>query len=75
MLEKHQIQQADDVSNVDVIASWNQAAEDFASLFGAGEFYHTHIIIPCLLDLLGDLRGKTILDLGCGEGHLARAEA
>lgn len=67
------VQEANGVSNQDAIRSWDQAADEFATFFSAGgEFYHTHIISPCLMDLLGDLEGKTILDLGCGEGHLAR---
>ena len=69
----HQQLRADDISNEDAISSWDQAAEEFASFFAEGdEFYHKHIINPCLLGLLGDLKGKTILDLACGEGHLAR---
>ena len=70
---QHQLQPADDISHQDVIGSWDQAAEEFASFFAEGdEFYHKHIINPCLIDLLGDLGRKTILDVGCGEGHLAR---
>jgi len=29
-------------------------------------------ILPLLLDLLGDVGGKAVLDAGCGEGYLAR---
>ena len=29
-------------------------------------------ILPRLLDLLGDMAGRTVLDAGCGEGFLAR---
>jgi ubiquinone/menaquinone biosynthesis C-methylase UbiE len=65
--------QANDISNVDVIGAWDGAAEEFASFFAENnEFYHTHIINPCLMDLVGEATGKTVLDLGCGEGHLAR---
>lgn len=32
-------------------------------------------ILPHLLDLLGDLAGRRVLDAGCGEGYLARALA
>jgi ubiquinone/menaquinone biosynthesis C-methylase UbiE len=69
----HQLQQADGIRNEDAIRIWDHAAEEFAGLYAEGEeFYHKHIITPCLMDLLGDLEGKTILDLGCGEGHLDR---
>ena len=32
-------------------------------------------ILPALLDLLGDLTDKGVLDAGCGEGYLARVLA
>lgn len=32
-------------------------------------------ILPSLLELIGDLTGKTVLDAGCGEGYLARVLA
>ncbi|MFC1713605.1 class I SAM-dependent methyltransferase [Candidatus Poribacteria bacterium] len=63
----------DDVSNEEAIDSWDRAAEEFASYFADGEeFYHKHIISPCIIDLLDDIAGKTVLDLACGEGHFAR---
>ena len=65
---------ADDIHDEDAVDSWDQAAEEFAHFFADGtEFYHKHIINPSVMDLLGDIEGKTILDLACGEGHLARA--
>ena len=64
---------ANNISDVDVISAWDAAAEEFASFFAENnEFYHTHIINPCLMDLVGEATGKTVLDLACGEGHLAR---
>lgn len=68
--------QADDISNEDSLDSWDRAAEEFAAFFADGaEFYHKHIINPSVMSLLGDIEGKTILDLACGEGHLSRALA
>ncbi|HEY1619237.1 MAG TPA: methyltransferase domain-containing protein [Streptosporangiaceae bacterium] len=32
-------------------------------------------ILPPLLDLLGDVRGRRVLDAGCGEGYLSRVLA
>ena len=32
-------------------------------------------ILPCLLELLGDVTGRSVLDAGCGEGYLARVLA
>lgn len=70
---QHGLRQAGDISNEEVINNWNEAAEEFSSFFAEGEeFYHKHLINPAVMDLLGDIEGKTILDLGCGEGHLAR---
>ena len=31
-----------------------------------------HFIMPCMLGLMGEVTGKRILDLGCGEGGYAR---
>jgi len=32
-------------------------------------------ILPCLLEFLGDVAGRSVLDAGCGEGYLARVLA
>lgn len=32
-------------------------------------------ILSCMLDLLGDVAGRRVLDAGCGEGYVARALA
>jgi ubiquinone/menaquinone biosynthesis C-methylase UbiE len=73
MDEQDGVLSPDDVSNEEVIDSWDRAAEEFASYFADGEeFYHKHIISPTMIDLLDEIAGKTILDLACGEGHFAR---
>jgi ubiquinone/menaquinone biosynthesis C-methylase UbiE len=70
---QNQFCQANEISNGDAIGAWDRAATEFASFFADNnEFYHTHIINPCLIELMGDVTGKIVLDLGCGEGHLAR---
>lgn len=70
---QHQVWHADDIGNEDVVNCWDKAAQEFTSFFAKGEeFYHKHIINPALIDLLGEIEGKTILDLACGEGRLAR---
>ena len=38
----------------------------------SGDLWHRSLIDPVLLKLIGDCRGKEILDLGCGNGYLAR---
>jgi ubiquinone/menaquinone biosynthesis C-methylase UbiE len=37
-----------------------------------GDLWHRTLIDPALLKVLGDCRGKVVLDLGCGNGYLAR---
>ena len=46
--------------------AWREQAESDADPFG--------LLLP-LLDLLGDIAGRQVLDAGCGEGYLARALA
>lgn len=52
---------------------WEENAEAFANLIaGAGTPHHKNILNPCVEELLGDVKGKSLLDAGCGEGYLAR---
>jgi SAM-dependent methyltransferase len=37
-----------------------------------GDFAKRHLINPFLLGMLGDLRGRRVLDAGCGNGYLSR---
>ena len=46
--------------------AWREQAEPDADPFG--------LLLP-LLDLLGDIEGRRVLDAGCGEGYLARVLA
>jgi len=63
----------DAVSQEEAMRGWNEAAEEFASRFERNEeFFHKHMINPAILDLVGTVEGKTILDVACGEGHLSR---
>ncbi len=66
----------DDVSSEEAVRHWDAAAAEFAGHFAEGEeYYHKHIINPCVLDVLGNVEGKRVLDLACGEGHFARGLA
>ena len=59
---------------VDRIAEqWDDNAQAFADLVaGEGTPHHKMILNPCVEDLVGDVKGKRILDAGCGEGYLTR---
>lgn len=37
-----------------------------------GDFARQHLLNPTLLALLGNVRGRKVLDAGCGNGYLAR---
>ena len=54
--------------------SWNRVADDWAA-HAATNDYRNQFLMPRMLALLGDVRGKRVLDLGCGEGGYARALA
>lgn len=50
------------------VANWyNKLLEDDA------DTYQSKLILPNLLRLVGDLKGKKLLDLACGQGYFSRA--
>lgn len=52
---------------------WNKIAKRYDQQFGdEGDYSHRFIIYPALLDLIGDVRDKDVLDLGCGTGTFSR---
>jgi 2-polyprenyl-3-methyl-5-hydroxy-6-metoxy-1,4-benzoquinol methylase len=61
-------------ANETAIEQWNasttrQAMETTAD---DGDFAKRHLANPALLRLLGDVRGRRLLDAGCGNGYLSR---
>lgn len=54
--------------------SWHGVKKWYNSLVGAdGHYYHKHIVIPGVLRLLSLTAQSSVVDLGCGQGVLARA--
>lgn len=51
--------------------SWNQLGDEWIGLAETGES-RMCFIMPYMLELIGDVSGKEILDLGCGEGGYSR---
>ncbi len=52
---------------------WNEIAKRYDQQFGdEGDYSHRFIIYPALLDLIGDVIDKDVLDLGCGTGTFSR---
>ena len=55
---------------------WEKEANEYHELVGErGHYYHQHVVIPGTLALLNLKKGDAVLDLGCGQGVLARAIA
>lgn len=73
MIPMDTVLSADAVSQEKAMQCWDDGAEEFAGRFKRNEeFFHKHIINPTLLNLLGDVKGKAVLDVACGEGHFSR---
>lgn len=55
------------------LAAWNAAASTEAPAFGdEGDDARRLLLTPTLISLLGDVRGRRVLDAGCGQGYLSR---
>ena len=51
--------------------SWDRIATDWVAHADTNDYRNLYLM-PRLLALLGEVAGKTVLDLGCGEGGYAR---
>ncbi len=56
-----------DVRAWDAMAAWYDAKQG-----DEGDLWHRTLIDPALLRTVGDVRGRRLLDLACGNGYLAR---
>jgi ubiquinone/menaquinone biosynthesis C-methylase UbiE len=53
------------------LSQWDNAANWYDQNMGeTGDDLNRTVIRPLMLDLLGDLSGKALLDVGCGSGYL-----
>ncbi len=62
-----------DITNTDVIKAWAAIPQEDIENFGdEGDVTRKYLLNPAIFMVLGDVRGKTILDAGCGQGYLSR---
>ncbi|GCE30281.1 class I SAM-dependent methyltransferase [Dictyobacter alpinus] len=62
-----------DLNNSDAIKAWSRMPEEIIEGFGEeGDATRKHLLNPVVFSLLGEVRGKAILDAGCGQGYLCR---
>jgi ubiquinone/menaquinone biosynthesis C-methylase UbiE len=55
------------------VRDWDDLSDWYDKKQGdQGDLWHRALIDPVLLKLIGDCTGKEVLDLGCGNGYLAR---
>jgi len=57
----------------DIKKEWDDAAESWAKFVRKGKDYHRdELNNPAIFELIGDVKGKQVLDLACGEGYNTR---
>ncbi len=50
---------------------WGHVANWYDKHLEDDDTYHAKVILPNLTRLLGDMKGKSVLDLACGQGYFA----
>ncbi|MEK7628388.1 MAG: class I SAM-dependent methyltransferase [Patescibacteria group bacterium] len=53
--------------------SWDAVADWYDAHLATGDTYHDRVILPNIARLLAPTRGRPILEIGCGEGRIARS--
>ncbi len=60
-------------TNQTAIDRWGTMPRDLlAAMPEDGDFCRRHLLNPALLQMVGQARGRRVLDAGCGDGYLAR---
>ncbi|WEB44862.1 class I SAM-dependent methyltransferase [Streptomyces yunnanensis] len=60
-------------TNDAAIQQWNRIPrEALEAMEPDGDFAERHLINPVPLHMLGDVRGRRVLDAGCGHGYFSR---
>ena len=52
--------------------TWGGVAEWYDNLLEGGDTFQAKVIAPNLVRLLGDVKGKKVFDIACGEGYFSR---
>jgi len=62
------------MTNKDEISKvWDEAAEAWSDFVRTGkDYYREYLNNPATFELIGNIRGKRVLDLACGEGYNTR---
>jgi SAM-dependent methyltransferase len=62
-----------EIRESEVAAQWDRNADVWTDqVRNRWDIFREHYNNPAFLEFAGDLRGKTVLDAGCGEGHNTR---
>ncbi|OGI23537.1 MAG: hypothetical protein A3E91_00760 [Candidatus Moranbacteria bacterium RIFCSPHIGHO2_12_FULL_40_10] len=60
------------ITNEDNIKKWSTVPHEELDDFGDGDFSRIQMLNPAIFQLLGNVKDKKILDVGCGNGYLSR---
>ncbi len=52
---------------------WGSVAEKYDKYLNSESNYHNEVILPNFLRILGDVSGKKVLDIACGQGFFCEA--